>query len=185
MKKFLLAPFLAALAVFFLGFLYWGLPPHLPYKALGTVADDSATALALGKMFPTSGAYVIPNPMGGDEKMMALAKRGPTVEVHITKEPMTEIMQVKTMVLGFAHEFVICLLLTVLLCGLEKSFERWTCRVKFMAFLGFLVAVCDLGNAIWWHHDLCWTLAQALYDFLFYIVVGLVLAKFVTPKPAA
>jgi len=185
MKKFLLAPFLAALAAFFLGFIYWGLPPLLPYRALGPVADESATALALGRMFPVSGAYLIPSPLAGEAKMTELAKRGPMVEVHITKEPMTDAMQARCMAFGFAHEFAICLLLTILLTFLEKSFERWTCRVKFMAFLGLIVAVCDLGNAIWWHHDFGWTLAQSLYDFLFYVVVGLVLAKFVTPKPAA
>ena len=110
--------------MFYLGFLYWELPPHQPYEALGTVADDSATAFAPGKLFSTIGAYVIPNPMGGDEMMLALAKRGPTGEAHITKEPITETMQVKCRTLGFPHEFVIGLPLTVLLCGREKSSER-------------------------------------------------------------
>lgn len=48
MKKFVLAPVLAALAMFVWGFIYWGAPHHLPYKGLGTVADESATALAVG-----------------------------------------------------------------------------------------------------------------------------------------
>ena len=47
------------------------------------------------------------------------------------------------------------------------------------------VATCDLGNTIWWHHALRWTLAQAFYDFVLYVIAGLVLAKFVTPKATA
>jgi hypothetical protein len=182
MKKFLLAPALAALAVFFWGFLYWGLPPLLPYKALGSVADPSATALAIGKLFPTSGAYLIPSPLDGSEKMAELSLRGPMVEVHITKEPLTPTMQAQGMALGFVHMFAVCLLLTIILSTLAKAFVCWTCRVKFCAAIGLLVATCDLGQAIWWHHSLGWTLSQSIYDFMMYVIAGLVLAKFVTPK---
>jgi len=184
MKKFVLGPALAALAAFVLGFLYWGLPHHLPYKGLGQVADDSATALAIGKMFPASGAYLLPSPLLGEEKMNELAARGPSVEVHLRKEPFTGADMGKCMALGFVHMFVVSVLLSCILCGLGKSFERWTCRVKFCAAIGLLVATSDLGYAIWWHHSLAWTLAQSVYDFLMYVVIGLVLAKFVTPKAA-
>jgi hypothetical protein len=183
MKKFVLAPFLAALAMFTWGFVYWGAPHLVPYRALATVADPDATALAVGKLFPTSGAYLLPSPVLGDEKMQELAKRGPSVEVHITKESFGSAEMGKVMATGFVHVFVLALLLSVMLCGLTKAFECWTCRVKFCAFLGFLVAVCDLGAAIWWHHAWGWTIATAFYDFVLYAIAGLVLAKFVTPKP--
>ncbi len=185
MKKLLLAPALAALALFVWGFLYWALPHYLPYKALGTVADDSAAALALDKMFPASGVYLLPSPTLGQAKMEELSLRGPTVEVHITKEPMTAAQQAKCMALGFLHMFVICLLLVIILSGLEKAFECWMCRVKFCAKLGLLVAACDLGYAIWWHHSVAWTLGQSIYDFTMYVIAGFVLAKFVTPKAPA
>lgn len=185
MKKHLLGPALAALAAFFLGFMYWGLPHHLPYKALGKVADESGTALAIGKLFPASGAYLLPSPLLGEEKMNELSLRGPSVEVHISKQSFGGAEMGKVMALGYAHMLVLSVLLSFILCGLEKSFERWTCRVKFCAAIGLLVATCDLGAAIWWHHALGWTLVQACYDFLVYLVIGLVLAKFVTPKPAA
>ncbi|MBI5767634.1 MAG: hypothetical protein HZA93_07550 [Verrucomicrobia bacterium] len=184
MKKHLLGPALAALAAFTLGFLYWGLPHHLPYKTLGKVADESATALAIGQLFPASGAYLLPSPLLGEEKMNELALRGPSVEVHITKEGYGGAEMGKIMALGYAHVFVLSVVLSFILCGLEKSFQRWTCRVKFCAAIGLLVATCDLGAAIWWHHALGWTLAQAVYDLLMYVVIGLVLAKFVTSKPA-
>ena len=185
MKKFLFAPALSALAMFVWGFIYWGAPHHLPYKALSTVADEGATALAVGKLFSASGTYLLPSPLLGDDKMNELALRGPLVEVHVVKESFGGAEMGKTMALGFAHVFVISVMLSTMLCLLAKAFERWTCRVKFCAFLGLLVAICDLGNAIWWHHSLGWTLAQAFYDFVMYVIAGLVLAKFVTPKPAA
>jgi hypothetical protein len=185
MKKHVLAPALAALAVFFFGYIYWGLPPHVAYKGLDSVNDVSATALALGKMFPATGTYMLPSPLDGADKMNELAARGPSVEVHILKEPFTMADMVKCMMLGLLHMFVVSLLLSLILCGLEKAFVSWTCRVKFCAAIGLLVATCDLGYVMWWHHALVWTLAQSVYDFLVFVIIGLVLAKFVTPKAAA
>ena len=173
---------LAALVIFFFGFIYWGLPPHLAYKGLGSVPDVSATALAVGKLFPASGAYLLPSPLDGDEKMTELSARGPSVEVHIVKEPLAGAEMGKVMAMGYLHMFVICLLLTIILSRLDLAFKCWTCRVKFCATLGLLVATCDFGQAIWWHHSLGWTVAQSVYDFMVYLLAGLVLAKFVTPK---
>jgi len=183
MKKFVLAPFLAALAIFVWGFLYWGAPPYLPYKALSSVEDDSATALAVGKLFHTSGTYLIPSPLGGEAKMQELGTRGPLVEVNIAPG-MTAADQAKCMALGFVHMFVMCLLLVIVLCTVKKSFECWTCPTKFCAMLGLLAATVHLGEAIWWHHSLGWTLAQSIYDFTVYALAGLVLGKFVMPKAA-
>ncbi|MBL9189724.1 MAG: hypothetical protein JNK23_19740 [Opitutaceae bacterium] len=185
MKKFVLAPFLGALATFLFGFIYWGLPPHLAYKPLSSVPDVSATALAIGKLFPASGTYLLPNPLDGEAKMNELAARGPSVEVHIRKESFTGGDMGRVMVLGFVHMFVVCLLVSILLTGLSKAFVRWTCRVKFCASLGLLVAVGELSYAIWWHHPLGWTLAHAIYLFLIFVIIGFVLAKFVTPKEPA
>ena len=116
--------------------------------------------------------------------MTELMKRGPTVEVHIRKESIAA-MDPAVLVRGYLHELVVALLLTIMLCGLEKSFERWTCRVKFCAFLGLLVGVGQLSGAIWWGHAWGWTIATAFFDFVMFVIAGLVLAKFVTPKPAA
>ncbi len=158
MKKFVLAPALAALAMFFWGFLYWGVL-DFPYKSLGTVADESATALALGKLFPATGAYLLPSPKSGEAKVEELMKRGPFAQVFIVKEGMPP-MDPAVLIKGYIHMFVLALLLTVMLCGgLQKAFETWRCRVRFCAGIGVLVAICDLGNAIWWHHPWGWTLA--------------------------
>ena len=185
MKKFLLAPALAALAIFVWGFIYWGLPHYLPYKSLGQVTDDSATALAIGKMFPASGAYLIPSPRLGEAKMGELALRGPTVEVHISKEPIRSADQARRMAFGFVHLFVICLLLTFILSKFEKAFETWMCRVMFCVTLGVLAGIYEFSQVIWWHHSLGWTLIHAVYVFTEYVIAGLVLAKFFTPKDAA
>ena len=57
-------------------------------------------------MFPASGAYLLPSPLDGDDKMNELAARGPSMEVHIIKEPFTNADMGKCMALGFIHMFV-------------------------------------------------------------------------------
>jgi hypothetical protein len=143
MKKFIVAPLLAAVAMFVWGFIYWGAPHLVPYRALSTVSDPDATTLTVEKLFPASGTYLLPSPLLGEEKMSALARRSPSVEIHLTKESFVSSEMGKVMVGDFIYVFVFSLLLSVLLCGVAKAFERWTCRVKFCAFLG------DLAQAIW------------------------------------
>lgn len=183
MKKFVVAPALAALVMFIWGFLYWGVL-NVPYQALGQVPDESATALALGQLFPKSGAYLLPSPAVGEAKAAELMKRGPIAQVFIVKESMQP-MEPAVMVKGFVHMLVVALVLAAVLSGLTKSLETWGRRVMFCAGVGLLVAICDLGEAIWWHHPWGWTLGTAVYDFLMFTIAGLVLAKFVTPTPAA
>jgi len=91
----------------------------------------------------------------------------------------------KVMAMGILHVFVLSVLLSFILCSLEKAFVAWTCRVKFCASIGLLVSTADLGSVIWWHHALGWAAAQSAYDFLVFLIIGLVLAKFVTPKTPA
>lgn len=154
MKKYLLGPMLAALAIFVWGFAFWGLPHYLPYRALGSVEDASVTALAIGKMFPLSGACLIPSPTLGEAKSGALALRGPTVEVHLFKEPFTGADQARSMAFGFVQLLVICLLLAFVISKCEKAFKTWMCRVMFCVTLGVLAGTYELSQTIWWHHSL-------------------------------
>lgn len=184
MKKFVLAPFLAALAMFMWGFVYWGLPHFLPYQGLQRVADDAAVGTELNKLFPVTGAYLLPSMALGEEKAGELMKRGPIAQVIITKEGMRP-MDPVLMARGFGHMFVLALMLAIVLVRFENSFTNFASRVKFSAAIGLFVGVCHLGNAIWWHHPWGWTLATSIYDLVMFTLAGLVLAKFVAPKATA
>jgi hypothetical protein len=181
MKKFVLVPALAALAIFFWGFLYWGTPHYLPYHALGQLPNEAGTASAMGQLFPASGSYLIPNPTAGNENMAAQMKRGPTVEIHIVKEGMAA-MDARMLVKGYLHGFAICVLLMIVLVRFRAALPTGWSRVKLCACIGLFVVMADLADAIWWHHALGWTLAQAFYDFVLFLIAGLILAKFATPR---
>ncbi len=179
MKKFLFAPALAALAMFVFGAVFWMSP--LPYKALGRVADDAAAGEALAKVFPATGAYLVPGMYLGETAREPLVKRGPSAEVHFIKEGMP-LMDPMLLLKGYLHEFVVCLLLSLMLVRLAPAFKCWTCRLKFCAMLGLLLALGHYATVIWWRHSLGWETMLALYDFVSLVVVGLVLGKMLTPK---
>jgi hypothetical protein len=181
MKKYVLAPALAALAMFVFGAVYWMSP--FPYKALSRVPDDAAAGAALAKIFPATGAYFVPGMYLADKQHEELLKRGPTAEVHFIDHGMP-LMDPMQLVQGYIHEFVVCLVLVMLLEWAAPGFKRWICRAKFCAMIGLLQALCDYGYSVWWYHSIAWETSQAVYDFLALVVVGLVLGKLLTPKPA-
>ena len=87
---------------------------------------------------------------------------GSKANVHLTKENFGSGEMGNVIVGGFVDVFVLAIRISVLLCGLVKAFERWTCRVQSCAVRGLIVA--------------------AFYDHVRSPIVGLVLREFVTPK---
>ena len=58
-------------------------------------------------------------------------------------------------------------------------------RVGFVALIGLTAALlCDGGDAVWWQIPWSWKLYQAGYDFSFWLIAGLILARFVEAKRA-
>lgn len=182
MKKFLLAPALAALAMFLLGFLYWGLPASPAYNSISRVADDAAAAQALSQIFPETGVYLVPNIRLEQTQLMELIARGPAAQVAFIKEghdPMDPTVFLK----GYLHYFVIALALMIMLVRATPSFKCFSCRIRFAAAIGLIGALFQLTDAIWSHHPMGYHLVVALYIFVECALAGLVLAKF-TMTPA-
>lgn len=182
MKKFVLAPALAGLAMFVLGALYWMSP--LPYNALTPVGDNSAAALALAQVFPTTGTYLIPGPDIKDPAVLTeLYQRGPSAEVHFIKEGHAP-MEAAVFIKGYLHYFVVALLLAWMIHGLTATHPlRYGAIVKLTALVGITgaVLIC-LTDPIWWHHPWGWPLAKAVYFVLSAVTAGLVLGRFFSSR---
>lgn len=185
MKKFLLAPLLAAVAMFVFGAIYWISP--FPYQALQPVADSAATADALAKLFPATGTYLIPDPGVKDEKLLTeLSLRGPSAQVQFIKEGHPPI-DPGVFLKGFLHYFVVAFLLAFFLSKLPTSQGiGYTCIVQICAFIGAIGAIFICFNdPIWWHHPWGWKAMEALYVVLNSAIAGLVLGRFFrVPAPA-
>ena len=178
MKKFLFAPLLAALAMFFWGFVYYGLS-GIPYKVLGTVGDIGPE---LTKLFPADGTYILPDPRGTPEAISEQMKRGQFATVHIKKSGVPE-MDPAVMGKGFALEFVTCLLLAFMVNKAAPSFQGFGGRVLFSLTVGVLLTLfANGGQAIWWHQDWGWHGMTMLHDGVAFLLAGVVIALFHTPK---
>lgn len=183
-RKFLIAPALSALAMFIFGALFWTSP--LPYRTLTPVGDNAAAAAALAKIFPESGTYLIPGPEIKDEKLLReLAERGPSAEVNFVREghPMVE---PAVFAQGFAHYFVVSLLLVCLLNRCAAVCPTYRSRVSLSATVGLIGGIfVSLANPIWWHHAWGYPLVTAVYVVIEFAIAGLVLGKLLTPKAEA
>lgn len=88
MNRYILGSFLAALAFFFRGFLYWAVSP-IPGTVIHSTADDVAAGAILKDLFPKDGMYTVPGMANDRETMPRLHEPGPIATVHIkhTGEP--------------------------------------------------------------------------------------------------
>ncbi len=180
MKNNLLAPALAAVAMFIFGSIFWMNP--LPYKVISTTDDDRVAAATLDTVFPATGLYLVPSPHINPEVAEELFNEGPIAMVHFVKEghPM---MDPAMFLKGYLHYFVVAFLLGIILRKSAGSFKGYGCAVKLSAFIGLTGAtLTTLSEAIWWRHLWSWGLINLLYATLTFMVAGLVLAKFL-PKP--
>lgn len=182
MKRYVLAPTLAALAMFVFGAIFWMSP--FPYQVLGRVADDSAAALELAKIFPTTGHYLIPGAYLDEKIAGELMQRGPIAQVVFVKEGQAA-MAPSTLVKGYLHYFVTALLLAFFLGRSSAAIRTYGCVVASVTTIGVIAAVfIDFTDTIWWHHPWSWQFVCALYNVLAFFVGSLVLAIFFKPAPA-
>jgi hypothetical protein len=170
MKRFVLAPLAAALAMFVWGFLYYGIS-GLPYRTL-----QPAAGLAHLGSLPADGTYLLPDPALGEAEAAAAMAKGPIATVHYRAVPRP---MGQTMALGYLHGFVCCLVLSLLLWRTRAAIDSFRCRVMFSLMVGVLATVfANLGAVVWWQHDWPWALATMAYDAVAFLIAGLVLAPF-------
>jgi hypothetical protein len=181
MKKYLFGPALAALAMFAFGALYWMSP--FPYKVLKNTADDSAAGLALARIFPETGTYLVPG-MSLDQRQTAeLYRRGPSAEVQFSREG-HDAMEPAVYVKGYAHYFVVSVLLAALLRICRNSLPTYSGRVRFCVLVAAVgSALIAYSDPIWWHRPWAWHIVSSVYFILVLCVCGFVLAAFIKPEP--
>lgn len=174
MKPLVLGSFLAAVALFLWGFVFY---------TLTGVADNvlKSTPTDVGPMlnaaFPESGTYFVPG-VANDDEAIAFMARGPVAMVHIHKDGLAA-MDPKLMIGGFLHGWVYCLLLAALLRQICKK-SGYGARVGFVVLVAVAGAFMSrFGDAIWWHKSWDWQVTEFIYNVIGTLAAGLVLAKFI------
>jgi hypothetical protein len=179
----LIGVFLAALALFVWGFLFWATP--LTQSVYHQMTDEEGFAQAMREHMPESGTYVMPNAYDGDqERMMAAHRAGPLATVFVRMNG-AEPMSVTVFVLGFLHMLVAAFLGLVLLRLALPALGGYGARVGFLFLVGLAGAFwINFSAPIWWYQPWDFHIMSFVYNVVAWLIVGLILGWAVKPQGA-
>jgi hypothetical protein len=184
MGKVLIGAVVAGFALFVWGFLFWGIS-GVPISAMSKTADDAAAGQALLQHFPETGTYYIPGPQNPEDARRAMHEAGPIAFVYFNREGRPE-MSASVLIVGFLHGVVFAFLVGFALHLLGTALPGYGDRVKLVAVVGLASSIWGpIGGIIWWYFPADWQLWVVVSDFVSWLILGLVLAYFVRPKPQA
>jgi hypothetical protein len=177
MKQLVLGSLLAAVVLFFWGFVFWGL---LPNPGFQEPANEEAVWQSLDENLPETGAYYIPDPEG-DSESVARHESGPTAFLFVRNQG-SPVMSVSMMAFGFVHMFITALLIGLLLRQASPRLPTYGKRVLFVVLVGAVATFWfDIAWPVWWGTPWTFFLWMAVYDVVAWTLAGVVLARFVQP----
>jgi hypothetical protein len=165
----------AAVAMFIIGFIFFATPL---YK-LGSGSLDNAQAAAvqtvMAQNIAETGTYFVPS--GDTPEQTVMYGRGPVATIHYNTRGYST-ADPASMIGGFLHMLVVCLLMAVGLYTLSLYIPSFGERVRLLV-LGVLGAAVfmRLGNPIWFHQDWGHAIYLFIADCVALIVAGLVILK--------
>lgn len=183
MKNLVIGSLLAAVVLFFWGFLFWAVGLGDPYTHLGS---EEAMLEALDRNLPEPGVYQFPDMKVLDEAtFMARHRGGPLATIFLRKagaEPGGPMV----FILGFLHMLATCFLLGLILDRVLPVAAAYTERLIIIGLAGAAAATWSAWNGpIWWYWPWSYGFKIFLYDLIAFVLAGLVLAAFVRPPKRA
>jgi hypothetical protein len=173
-KNLIIGSFVAAIAMFVWGFVFW-VPSGIPQGALRSAPDVPAAQAALASAFPESGAYFVPDDSLPPEEFAALHEAGPLAFVHYRAEGAPP-MDPGVLVSGFLHNWLTCLLLGWLL--MQTRAGTFVSRVAFLTVAGVAASLfIDYGAVIWFYADRSFQLVNMFSNVGSWLIAGIVLAS--------
>ncbi len=174
MRSLAVGSIVAAIVMFALGFVFFGLLGMMMFAPL---SPETAAAVqgALGQHLTATGTYMVP----GDE---AAWMAGPSAVVDFIAAGDAPAMAT-AMILGFLHFFVSALLIGMALKAVGGDATR---RMNVAFWFGIAAALfMDLGDPIWYGFSWRGSLIEFVFDAVMFVAGGLVLAKWFTSERAA
>ncbi len=183
MFKPILGAFVAAIAMFVTGFIFFATP--LQFIATGPSLTPQAQAemqAALARTLPETGTYAIPDASSQEGAIMY--GKGPIATVHYNRGGFSP-EDPGVIIKGFIHELIVCLMLAFALSALDRRVPDFASRARIVVLFSVASsALITLGEPIWFHHDWRNFILEFIGNATMLSVAGLIIARWFLPVAA-
>lgn len=182
MGRMIIGAVVAAVAMFFIGFIFFG-PLGLNHIATGSVADAQAAAIqqSLSANLANTGTFVVPSPESSPAQTVMYGQ-GPIATIHYNTAGFAA-MDTKALGIGFLFDFAIALLIGIALLGINGRVPDYGSKARVAMIIAVACAAFNhLSEPIYYHHDWPHFVYAFVADGLMLAAAGLILAWFLTKK---
>ena len=177
MKRILAATTLAAVLLFFWGFVYWTvLEPAV--GVIQVAPNETALAQDLAEHLKDEGTYFVPTDTSDMDDWAARHEAGPIATIMFRPQG-AQPMAPSVLGFGFVHMWISILLMAFLVRWIARYLGSFRERFLFVTWIGLIEAVfANLGRPIWYFQPWDYHIMQAVYGLTSWALVGAVLAWF-------
>lgn len=184
MVRVVLGGIVGGLALFLVGFLFWGTPLSALAYSVAPDAQNAAVQQALAaNLTPTgTGTYVVPWP--GTGQGTTLYGQGPVALIHFNTHGFP-VVDSATLLGGLILAIVTAMLIAFGLYAIAGRVTDFASRARLVVLFSVAAALyLHVGQSVFNHHGLRFFLYLGISDALGLIAAGLVIARWFLPKPA-
>jgi hypothetical protein len=168
---------LASMVIFMIwGTVFWSLPFVQAHVSAPFPGDNTALIAALKASLPGAGVYFLPSPqaiLGGDPA----AQASPLLHLFYHPQGWQSSMGM-IFTQGALHALATSFIMVVLVCALPAKTRSFTANYRFISLASLLPALAALADAIWWFHPWSYSLINALYLLVGWLLAGVAIAWF-------
>ena len=182
MARAMIGGLLGGLALYLVGFIFWGTP--LSNLAISGLDDQRGAALqaALAQYLTESGTgtYVVPWP--GSSEGTVLYGKGPIATIHFVLGSFP-VVDTTALIWGLIMALITGLVIAAALYGIADRVLAFADRVRLVLLLSFAAAFyLHLGQPVFNHYGWGYFIYLFLSDFIGLSVAGIVVARWFLPK---
>ena len=184
MVRVIIGSAVAAIAMFIVGFIFFG-PVGLSRLATVNLDDVQAATVrqTLSANLPRTGTYFVPDPERSPQQTVMYGQ-GPIATIHYNTDGFAANSST-SLAGGLVFNFIVALLIGLALIGIDRRVPDFASRARVAVIIAVAAAgYTHLGEPIYYHHDWAHFIYLFVADSAALAAAGLVVAWFL-PAPRA
>ncbi|MGE0775340.1 MAG: hypothetical protein AB7L36_09945 [Sphingomonadaceae bacterium] len=185
MARAMIGGLFGGLALYLVGFLFWGTPlANLAFKGLD---DERSAALqaALAQYLTESGTGTYAVPWAGSGQGTILYGKGPIATIHFTTSGFP-VVDTVALVWGLIFALITGLVISAALFGIANRVAAFADRARVAVLFAFAATFyLQLGQPVFNHYGWGYFIYLFVSDFIGLSLAGIVVARWFLPRPVA